>query len=79
MKIPRCGFTPGFAVLVVLAEEVLRHILAGSDFVAALLSAQTAGLSWELLVAAVFVAIRMFALWLLPPLLLTWLVSRIWK
>lgn len=79
MKLPRFGFTPCVAVLVVLAEVILRHFLARSDFVAALLSARTAGLSWELLVAVVFVALRLFALWVLPPLLLTWVVARIWK
>lgn len=79
MKLPRLGFIPWIAALVMLAEECLRHFLSGSDFVAALLSARTAGLSWELIVAVAFVALRLFALWLLPPLLLTWVVSRLWR
>jgi hypothetical protein len=79
MKPRRLGLFPIFAGVVVLTEEVLRHVTAGASIVASILSSQTSGFGWELLVAGAFVLCRFVALWLLPPLLVTWLVAKLWR
>lgn len=79
MKRPRFGIFGGFVLAVVVVEEVLRHVLAGSSIVASILSSRTGDLSWQLLVAGVFILVRVFALWILPALVVVRVGAWLWK
>lgn len=68
---------PLLAGILVVIEETLRRFSAGSSVVSSILSSTTSVVGWEFVVALLFVACRLFVLWLLPPLLLVWLLSRI--
>lgn len=79
MKPLRSKIALWFLLAVVVVEEVLRHLTAGSSIIASLLSARTAGLHWDVMVAVTFVGCRLLAVWLLPALLVTWSLARLWK
>jgi hypothetical protein len=79
MKRTRFGIFGGFVLAVVVVEEVLRHVLAGSSIVASILSSRTGDFSWQLLVAGVFILVRVFALWILPALVVVRVGAWLWK
>lgn len=79
MKRPRFGIFGGFVLAVVVVEEVLRHVLAGSSIVASILSSRTGDFSWQLLVAGLFIIVRVFALWILPALVVVRVGAWLWK
>ncbi len=74
----RNGIRP-FAVLVVGAvaiEEVLRHAMAGTSVVATLLS--SGEFSWRLIVACIFVFLRLFTILVLPAWVMVRLAAWLW-
>lgn len=74
----RFKFTlPMQAGILVAIEETLRHFSAGSSVVSSILSSTTSTVGWEFAVALLFVVSRLLVIWLLPPLMLVWLLSRI--
>lgn len=68
---------PVQAVILIGAEEFLRHLTAGSSVIASILSSTTAAFSWEFVVALLFVLCRLVVLWLLPAVLVVWLLRRV--
>lgn len=59
---------------VVVFAELLRHFFAGSNVIASLLSARTAGFHANVAIAITFVVSRLMTLWLLPAVMVTWAV-----
>jgi len=70
---------PVQAAILIVAEEVLRHLTAGSSVIASILSSTTAVFGWEFVVALLFVLCRLIVLWLLPAVLAVWLFRRLWR
>lgn len=75
MKTPRLKLSLVSVLAVVVFAELLRHFFAGSNVIASLLSARTAGFHANVAIAITFVASRLVTLWLVPALVLTWSVA----
>ncbi len=66
MKPSRARLFFVLVVGVVVVEEVLRHLLVGTSVVATILS--SGEFSWQLMVACVFVLLRLFVILAVPAL-----------
>jgi hypothetical protein len=60
----------------VAVEETLRHLMAGTPIVATILS--SGEFSWQLIVACIFVLLRLFVILILPALVVAKLAGWFW-
>lgn len=61
---------------VVAIEEVLRHLMAGTSVVATILS--SGEFSWQLILACIFVLLRLFVILILPALVAAKIAGWLW-
>lgn len=67
---------PVQVAVVVGIEEVLRHLMAGTPVVATILS--SGEFSWQLIVACIFVLLRLFVILALPALVVARIAGWFW-
>lgn len=61
---------------VVAIEEILRHLMAGTSVVATILS--SGEFSWQLIIACIFVLLRLFVILVLPAFVAARIAGLLW-
>ncbi len=76
MKPSRARTIVVLVVGVVVVEEILRHLMVGTSVVATILS--SGEFSWQLVVACVFVLLRLFVILAVPALVVATFAGWLW-
>ncbi len=67
------------AVIVVVLELIARHVAVGTSLMGSVLAANPVAAGLGIPCAIALMVLRLFAVWVFPALLVSWVLARVWR